>query len=398
MWKKLKSLVARSTRSKFVGEDLAEVLDHKNDHHSRSQTSDAPGVIENDDDLYKILEIKRDQPIDRSTVTYNVTNHFEFLSVLRIANSLYEQKSAGEMIAKYVNYRGVGGAEDGRILLQELKRVVINFDSDIVLIEPYTRTIKYRVKLGFGLKLYIRGNDRNLFGNRKFQGLFISAGSYVVIERLNISRCGSHKQSQGGGIYNNGVLKLRKVFFSECQGKVGGAIFNDSNGEVLMGESTALLCKCFLDGAVCYNRGYMWVRDVLFKNNSAEERAGVIFNDSKSTFEIDAGIFERNQAKIGGALWNHRDSMVIFGMHKMYDNVARAGNIFGHNSFEDGELKDKDISSITEKIQVDPSAGNVEISTMHNTHVNADGLLYARERLPLEVKSWPIWTSRNPCF
>jgi len=392
MWKKFKSLVARSKRSKFVGEDLTEVNDQKKDQ-GFAQTSDAPGVIEDDDDVYKILEIQRNQPIDRSSVTYNVTNHFEFLSALRIANSLYEQKSAGEMIA-----RGVGGAEDCRILLQELKRVVINFDADVVLIEPYTRTTKYRVKLGFGLKLYIRGNDRNLFGNRKFQGLCINAGSYVVIERLNICRCGTLKQSQGGGIYNNGVLKLRKVFFSECQGKVGGAIFNDSNGEVLMGESTALLCKCFLDGAVCYNRGYMWVKDVLFKNNLAEERGGVIYNDSKSTFEIDVGIFERNQAKMGGALWNHRDSMVIFGMHKMYDNVAKAGNIFGHNSFEDGELKDKDVTSITEKIQVDPSKGNVEISTMHNTHVNAGGLLYARERLPLEVKPWPIWTNRNPYF
>ena len=67
-------------------------------------------------------------------------------------------------------------------------------------------------------------------------------------------------------------------------------------------------------------------------------------------------------------------------------------------ALSDGELKDKDVTSITEKIQVDPSKGNVEISTMHNTHVNAGGLLYARERLPLEVKPWPIWTNRNPYF
>ena len=63
MWKKIKSLVARSKISKFVDEDLTEVNDQMKDQ-GFAQTSDAAGAIEEDDDVYKILEIERNQPIE----------------------------------------------------------------------------------------------------------------------------------------------------------------------------------------------------------------------------------------------------------------------------------------------------------------------------------------------
>jgi hypothetical protein len=393
MWKRLKNFVQSVKRGNSEREKNAS----RNAEGSGALSDIKSDALTAEEEIMKILEDETLKEIDRSEVIYNVSNYLEFISCIFIANQLYQQKKNGGTIAKRVKYRGDGGSADGQIFLKKLKRVVINFDKDIMLLDTYTMAKKYRITLGKGLKLVIRGNDRALHGNNQFRGLYINSGN-VVIERLSINECGSIKRTDGGGIYNkNGILKLKRVFFSECRAK-NGVIYNAVHGQCLISASTCIQNGSQNNGGVFFNQGYLWIKDVLFKDNFAGENGGVCYNDAGASFEVDIALFERSKAQSGGALWNHRNSIVVYGLHKMYDNECALGSVFGHDSYQDGELHDEDVRRVVKNMEHNPEAGQIEISSMMNAHVKPNGLLYVAEALPMEKKQWPVWTNRDPNF
>ena len=156
MWKRLKNFVQSVKRGNSEREKNAS----RNAEGSGALFDIKSDALTAEEEIMKILEDETLKEIDRSEVIYNVSNYLEFISCIFIANQLYQQKKNGGTIAKRVKYRGDGGSADGQIFLKKLKRVVINFDKDIMLLDTYTMAKKYRITLGKGLKLVIRGNDR----------------------------------------------------------------------------------------------------------------------------------------------------------------------------------------------------------------------------------------------
>ena len=167
MWKRLK---------KFV--DLFSASNKKKDVVSTEEEKEKEEIdprLQAELDVMKILNSEKNKAINREEVVYNIANYREFLSAIDICNRLSQQKHEGiHVLAKKVNYRGDGGSLDGEIHLKKLKRIILNFDSNIQLIEPYTMDKRNRIRIvGKGIRLHIRGNSRNLEGLGKFRGLYI---------------------------------------------------------------------------------------------------------------------------------------------------------------------------------------------------------------------------------
>eukprot|EP00942_MAST-04A_sp_MAST-4A-sp1_P002563 g2563.t1 len=405
MWKRLKKFVNLITSSNKKNEN------EDNDLENSNEEEEIDPRLQAELDIMKILNAEKNKTINRKEVIYNISNYFEFLSAIDICNRISQQKHEGiNVLAKRVNYRGEGGSPDGQIHLKKLKRVIFNFDENIKIIEPYTMNKKNRINMvGKGLKLLMRGNSRNIEGFGKFRGLYIEKGR-VKIERLNFIECGTHKRTNGGAIYNeNGVLTLKRNYFYKCKGRNGGCIMNGINGHLLFQNCSCVHCESLENGAVVFNKGYVWIKDIIAKLNVAKQAGGAIYNDAKSTLEIDEALFEYNEANIGGALYVHRDAICVLGNYKCFKNVARFGNMFGPQLYQDGELPDKKIEEFLRKIRKimkeDPENGLKNNMHSLDLHVNLDVGHSAIENMFWQLKDdipddtpWPVWTNRHKNF
>jgi hypothetical protein len=402
MWKRLKNFVNLITSAKKKSEDVA-------DANNDIEVEEIDPRIQAELDILKILKEEENKEIDRKEVIYNISNYFELLSAIKICNSISQQKHEGiNVLAKKVNYRGEGGSPDGQIHLKKLKRIILNFDQSIRLIEPYTMKKENRINMvGKGLRLLMRGNSRNIEGMGKFRGLYIENGR-VKIERLNFIECGTYKRTKGGAIYNEkGVVTLKRNYFYKCKARNGGCIYNEINGHLLFKDCSCVKCESLEHGAVAYNKGYVWIKDIIAKTNIAKGSGGAIYNDAKSTLEIDEALFEYNEANIGGALYVDREAICVLGNFKCFKNVAHFGNIFGPQVYQDGELPDYKIKEFLRKIRKnmenDPENGLKDMYV--NLHVHLDPGHSAIENIFWQLKDdipidkpWPVWTNRHKNF
>ena len=110
-------------------------------------------------------------------------------------------------------------------------------------------------------------------------------------------------------------------------------------------------CQSLENGGVAFNKGYIWIKDIIAKLNIAKGSGGAIYNDTKSTLEIDEALFEFNEASVGGALYVHRDAICVLGNYKCFKNKAYFGDLFGPQVFQDGELPDQKIEEFLRKIR-----------------------------------------------
>lgn len=187
------------------------------------------------------------------------------------------------------------------------------------------------------------GNSTN--GKKSFGGALFNAGNIGVINGNfinNIANGKSDSNKYGGAIYNYETINSVNGDFISNSAKVGGAIYNNYgiinsiNGDFIgnSADNAAAIYNGHNTSAEHVTHSGITDRVIYtingnFINNSATNNGGAIYNDSNSIIESLSGIFSRNTAQTGGAIYN----LGSIGMHNTVrfetssDTIYNAGTI-----------------------------------------------------------------------
>ncbi|OED30486.1 right-handed parallel beta-helix repeat-containing protein [Methanosphaera sp. WGK6] len=132
-------------------------------------------------------------------------------------------------------------------------------------------------------------------GQNKNQLLNIAKGYTISITNVQFTKGNT---SNGGAIYNNGLLTLSKVTFTNNYANQGGAIYN--NGIMTITQSI-FKTNSGNYGGVILNAGNLTMTSNNVTNNNATKSGGVI--NSKGNVTLKSNRFINNSAAFGGVLY-----------------------------------------------------------------------------------------------
>ncbi|MEO1399714.1 MAG: CHAT domain-containing protein [Cyanobacteria bacterium J06635_1] len=193
-----------------------------------------------------------------------------------------------------------------------------------------------------------------LSGDRISQVAEVLPGVTAEIQNLTVTQGVSNGDLPGGGLVNQGDLRLSNVVFSDNQALInGGALFNAgrltaTNTSFVQNQTNfdaqdflgggafynlgvaTLIRNQFLenrsarDGGAIFNNGQITIRDSLFRNNFAGQDGGAFYSFQQANTEIRDTVFEANQTDPdgnGGAIqvWGNLDLI----------NSTLSGNVAG---------------------------------------------------------------------
>ncbi|NDJ53300.1 MAG: hypothetical protein GYB68_09485 [Chloroflexi bacterium] len=108
-----------------------------------------------------------------------------------------------------------------------------------------------------------------------------------------------NRPNQGGGIVNTSQLVLENVTLAGNQANTGGAIFNETTGELILNDvSIVNNLATNVGGGGIANQGELLILQSDFSNNVSNQFGGAIANEGN--LEVTDSSFLNNQADIGG--------------------------------------------------------------------------------------------------
>jgi hypothetical protein len=159
----------------------------------------------------------------------------------------------------------------------------------------------------------------SITGTGRYTVFHILAGKTVTISGLTITHGSS---SNGGGIYNEGLLTLSQCTVSDhtVTGN-GGGLYNV--GTATVSRSTFIINKANNGGGIENAGGALSVTNSTFTGNSAVNKGGGIDNNSNSTLNVTNSTFRDNSATTGGGIATISSGSIA-------KNILMAGN-YGWN-------------------------------------------------------------------
>ena len=186
-----------------------------------------------------------------------------------------------------------------------------------------------------------------LSGDNKTRAFRVNFPANVVLTRLTVISGKAQDDAfglggtTGGGILNSGgQLTLNQSLISQNQAFFGGGIYTDSGLLTLTNESRVFDNFASNSGGGIHNhRGDLVLEQSRISGNRASSKGGAIFSTkdggagapSVPTVTIDSSIIggsssgEKNQAVIGGGIYNEDGKVTIQNGSRISGNVARSG-------------------------------------------------------------------------
>ncbi len=142
-------------------------------------------------------------------------------------------------------------------------------------------------------------------GNNARRVFNIQTGAVVTMSNLSTIN-GWAGGSNGGGIYNDGVLTLLDSTVISSQARYGGGIYN-YNGQLTINNSTLSGNSAAISGGAIFNYDFMaklTVNGSTFSNNSADAGGGIL--NSSGVVTVSNTTFSRNSTFTdnGGGVYN----------------------------------------------------------------------------------------------
>ena len=140
---------------------------------------------------------------------------------------------------------------------------------------------------------------------------------------------------EAGAIYNEGNITISGANCSFINNNLtsssglGGAIYNFNPGVLIISgaNSSFINNSANVGGAVFNEVGYVTISNAIFINNTANSTSyggGAIYNDG--LVNISGSSFVNNTAELGGAIYNHENSIInILGISTFINNNADSG-------------------------------------------------------------------------
>jgi filamentous hemagglutinin family protein len=175
----------------------------------------------------------------------------------------------------------------------------------------------------------INGNDRNttfITGNSTTQVIrVLDNGGDLTLENTTIRN--GKAIAYGGAIHTSGKLTVsNSAFFNNQAGDDGGAIRVDTNaGDTTIADSFFGNNSARFGGAIENSAGsgsLLTIKDSVFANNDATVIGGAIFNDSGGRMVVTGSNLNRNIANLGGAIGNADNTDLTISQSDISDNIS----------------------------------------------------------------------------
>ncbi|MYD08731.1 MAG: hypothetical protein F4X02_01690 [Chloroflexi bacterium] len=154
-------------------------------------------------------------------------------------------------------------------------------------------------------EITVEGGGYAISGAEAYRIFYVEASGTLTVERLTLreGRAGieispGHWDDDGGAVYNEGELSIKKSIFVDNAAAWGGAIANRSRLRVM--ESTFVNCSGFAGG-------------------------GAIFSFDGSKLNVNASQFTSNSGALGGAIGILKGETFFLGGSSFTDNAASWG-------------------------------------------------------------------------
>ncbi len=137
----------------------------------------------------------------------------------------------------------------------------------------------------------------------------INNGISLTLENLKFSNF--YSDSNGGLIYNKGLLNIINCTFTNIQARLdGGVIYNDQTGVLNISGSTFSKNYAYNAGVI-YNKGTLNINSSTFSNNGVTGSGGVIYNFNPGKISIIGSTFNDNYANQGGVITNWHNGQIV---------------------------------------------------------------------------------------
>lgn len=167
------------------------------------------------------------------------------------------------------------------------------------------------------------------YNQARLGGAIVNHESHTFISDSNFVE---NSGNTGGAIYDADGSDLHIVsclFRQNSVNSLGGAIFGDSSNLTLT-ESNFTSNNAYHGGVVyLLNGADLYTEDVIFNENSADERGGVVFADYYATATLKSTDFISNKAgSIGGAICAYRSTITLENSVVDSNNADTGGGAF----------------------------------------------------------------------
>ena len=178
--------------------------------------------------------------------------------------------------------------------------------------------------------------------NAKSKHLFtIAPNCHVTLCNITIRNA---KGTNGGAIYNKGILTINNVIFSSnIASSYGGAIYNKGKLSI---SNSQFIKNTAKNGAAIYTINSIQISNTLFKSNSASNLGSAIYSTNKVAISrtnftnninttiylsnsykssIHSSKFVSNKGKNGAAIFNNGHTLTVTKTYFQYNNATQQG-------------------------------------------------------------------------
>jgi hypothetical protein len=226
-------------------------------------------------------------------------------------------------------------------------------------------------------QLTVRGQGDDYYAGRVF---WVDPSTSVEILDLTISH-GRAVGEAGGGIHNEGTLRVANSVLLNNWAYYGGAI---SNGGSLTIENCSISNSLVLEGSAIWNSGVLAISDSSFMDNESYNNGGAIWNDG--LLEIAGSTFLGNSAgRSGGTIWNAGEVSILDSAFSENSATSKGGGISNAGELE---VTTSDFSNNSSSIggAIDSwTHASITDSTFSNNNASSKGGGIANGRSLMEI-------------
>ncbi len=164
----------------------------------------------------------------------------------------------------------------------------------------------------------ICGNGAVTISGANVAQILINSANITVSSLILASAKGAES---GAAFYNTGKATLENCVVKNCEGLLGGAIYNGGSGELVVLDSSFYSNVATKSGGAAYNAGVLRVQNSTFYENTTDGSGGAICN--VGTCVVVGTVLANNEAKEGGAIYSN-DALTLVNS-TVADNAAASG-------------------------------------------------------------------------
>ncbi len=164
-----------------------------------------------------------------------------------------------------------------------------------------------------------------LDGENASESLVVNSGTLKLV---GLTFANGRTADEGGAIRNEGTLTIEDCVFDGCGGRLGGAIYNESEATLSCAGVLFTGNAAEFAGGALYNAGAATLFNATFRGNVSEGAGGAIYGSGET--QVVNSLFSGNKAGAqGGAIYLSEGTFVGVNVTIARNAAASGGGLYG---------------------------------------------------------------------